>query len=55
MNLYDVDVSALYRVGADSEAEARINALEIMRLELIDCPENLGDFKTVVNLREENV
>ena len=55
MNVYRVRVSAVYHVSAESREGARVKALDTMKWELVQCPENLGDFKTVVNLREENV
>ena len=50
MDVYRVRVSAIYHVSAKSRGDARFKALETMRWELVQCPENLGDFDTDVSL-----
>ena len=54
MGIYVVQVSAVYHVDAENGDEARVKALENMRLELIQCPENSGDFDTEVSLLSES-
>lgn len=52
VKVYAVAISALYHVRARSEKQAKTRALENMKLEIQECPENMKEFDIEICLEE---